>query len=45
MRIITNILMGLVLVALVVSFSACCCTGGLDDSNLNPTEHDQGYGG
>ncbi len=42
MRLIHNILMGIVLAALVFSVS-CCCTGGLDDDNINQNlPHDQG---
>lgn len=47
MRILHNILLGVVLAALVFSIS-CCCTGGLDDDEnpLNlPGQHNEGTGG
>lgn len=42
MRVFHNIMMGIVLAALVFSVS-CCCTGGLDNTDLPLNgPHDQG---
>jgi len=35
MRIIHNILMGIALMSLVFAMG-CCCTGGLDDDEIDP---------
>lgn len=44
MRILNSVLMGVVLAALLFSVS-CCCTGGLDDDDINQNlPHDQGTG-
>jgi hypothetical protein len=47
MRIVHNILMGVAILSLLLSIS-CCCTGGLDDDNINlnlPGQHNEGTGG
>jgi hypothetical protein len=42
MRLINNLLIGLAFCVLVYTAS-CCCTGGLDDDNIDQNlPHDQG---
>lgn len=47
MRIVHNILMGIALVSLLFSIG-CCCTGGLDDDDIDlnlDAPHNEGTGG
>jgi hypothetical protein len=47
MRIVHNILMGIALASLLISIG-CCCTGGLDDDEIDiisPGLHNEGGGG
>jgi hypothetical protein len=47
MRIVHNILMGIVLGSLLFCVS-CCCAGGVDDDEIDlnlPGEHNEGAGG
>jgi len=47
MRIVHNILMGIALASLLFSIG-CCCTGGLDDDDIDqnlPGTHNEGTGG
>jgi len=47
MRVIHNILLGIVLASLLFAAS-CCCAGGLDDEDIDlnlPGEHNEGGGG
>jgi len=47
MRIVHNILMGIALVSLLFSIG-CCCTGGLDDDDIDlnlDAPHNEGGGG
>jgi hypothetical protein len=44
MRVFHNIIMGIVLAVLVFSVS-CCCTGGLDNTNIPGNWHNEGTGG
>ena len=41
MRVLHNILMGIVLAALVFSVG-CCCTGGLDNTDIPLNTHNEG---
>ena len=47
MRIVHNILMGVALLSLLFSIG-CCCTGGLDDDDIDQglgIPHNEGTGG
>lgn len=47
MRLVHNILMGIVLGSLLFCVS-CCCAGGLDDDDIDlriPDTHNEGAGG
>jgi hypothetical protein len=48
MRILDKVLMGIVLASMIFIAASCCCTGGLDDDNIDlnlPGEHNEGTGG
>jgi ferredoxin-thioredoxin reductase catalytic subunit len=50
MKVLENLLKGLVVASLVLSVASCCCTGGTDDDPSDtdivaPGVHNEGTGG